>query len=335
MYQNKLKCQTGHTGEASHSFIHGVILWELSTLQLKWHLPTKKRENNSSSVQELTTAFSFTCLTGRTFSQKLDKTLPNNNWKHLKMTVIWWFFPPLFKKSAVLGFSRKQGLTGNGGVVNFNCEWDQNNTNHQAPDVWIWSTAIEHNRLQPNKTLGLRKFNLNSIYYALLNVTEQITFKDHWWQHTVIQQGTYNPGIPTSSFRCEQASWISSEMSLKTKGSPVEFSSAKSSPRSVWPRKPIDNQTKTIILRQSSLIDWLHISSDTFYLRINKSMSSLNVQTTLHRSKIAAEHETNDWAGFNFCSHLKVVRQTFWVFKKNLFLKEAYTQTHKHTHISP
>lgn len=33
--QNKLKCQTGRTGEASHSFIHSVILREPSTLQLK------------------------------------------------------------------------------------------------------------------------------------------------------------------------------------------------------------------------------------------------------------------------------------------------------------
>lgn len=47
-----------------------------------------KRENNSSCVQELTTAFSFTCPTGTNFSQMLDKILPNNNRKHLKMTVI-------------------------------------------------------------------------------------------------------------------------------------------------------------------------------------------------------------------------------------------------------
>lgn len=53
------------------------------------------------------------------------------------MTVVWDFFFFKFKKSAVLGFSRKQGLTGNGGVVNFNCEWDQNSTNHQTPDALI------------------------------------------------------------------------------------------------------------------------------------------------------------------------------------------------------
>lgn len=76
---------------------------------------------------------------------KLDKTLPNNNQKHLKMTVVCDFFF-LFKKkkSAVLGFSRKPGLTGNGGVVNFNCEWDQNSTNHQTPDVGIWWTIENH-----------------------------------------------------------------------------------------------------------------------------------------------------------------------------------------------
>lgn len=69
--------------------------------------------------------------------------LPNNNLKHLKMSIILWFF--LFL-SAVWDFSRKQGLTGNGGVVSFNREWDQSNTNHQVPDVWIWN-VIKHNQI--------------------------------------------------------------------------------------------------------------------------------------------------------------------------------------------
>lgn len=112
-----------------------------------------KRENNSSCVQELTTAFLFTCLTGTNFFQTLDKILPNNNRKHLKMTVILWFFYYFFFffLREGLGFSRKQGLTGNGSVVNFNREWDQNTTNYQAPDVWIWSTAIEHNQIFYNR----------------------------------------------------------------------------------------------------------------------------------------------------------------------------------------
>lgn len=104
MYQNKLKCQTGHTGEASHSFIHSVILWELSTLQLKWHLPAKKkkeREKITFLQSKNSPQPSHSHVWQGELFLKLDKTLPNNNQKHLKMTVVCDFFYFLFKKCSI------------------------------------------------------------------------------------------------------------------------------------------------------------------------------------------------------------------------------------------
>lgn len=145
------------TASPSGSFQHA--LWALSPLKCcSWHQPAKlacklaatpKRENNLL-LWPKTHHSLFICMPGREYfivNVWLTIMLQNNDWKHIRMTIISEVDCFLFceKVEFTKGFKWMRGLTGNGGTVHFSCEMGQENlmrVNHRVwHALWTWSAA--------------------------------------------------------------------------------------------------------------------------------------------------------------------------------------------------